>query len=454
MQQWKQEICERISMPKLNEGLFNKAWDSLSPEAQQELLNQENYYVPDNFRRAVFDASGFTPRDFEPKKVEDWKHCAAQMEFGNKDYIALVTPAMARIYRDGKDAPKPAAERAEQIAALRKRLNGYRPQVVHMVLYGYDPNDYVSEDLAGPVPKDVFEAMHAVDLLYQDYWLSHAIMRFRGEFEYLSNFYPAQVELDGVTYPTVENAFQAAKTLNPEERIPFVTCSPAEAKKMGRALNLRKDWEDVKEDVMRALLLQKFAVGSENLEKLCATYPAPIIEGNDWHDTYWGKCQCPKCHGGENRLGDILEWIRRMDLAQRAVEEGKKDRFALILGIEWEAVLNDNPDLVDRIMKIYHATGILIEHNSSAILYHATNDKNADLIVKEGFKVSGDETEHTYGGDVVYAYQDKSVFDGDPTILEVHVSHWWRAAYTEDKDDKFQHECIFLPKDVVQIKKV
>jgi hypothetical protein len=62
---------------------------------------------------------------------------------------------------------------------------------------------------------------------------------------------------------------------------------------------------------MEDLLRQKFAPGSELAAKLVATYPRMLIEGNNWHDNYWGSCRCDVCgFKGMNVLGVLLMTIR------------------------------------------------------------------------------------------------------------------------------------------------
>ena len=80
------------------------------------------------------------------------------------------------------------------------------------------------------------------------------IARFDGQYAYLSNFYLSPVTLDGEQYPTVEHAFQAAKTIRPELRVPIqLEPDPGKAKRMGRRLSLRPDWENVKLRVVEAV---------------------------------------------------------------------------------------------------------------------------------------------------------------------------------------------------------
>ena len=134
---------------------------------------------------------------------------------------------------------------------------------------------------------------------------------FDGKYMFLSNFYNASCVFEGNFYPTVEHAFQAAKTLIPEEREEIRKAdTPGKAKRMGRAVTLRPDWEEVKTDVMRQCLRSKFSFLPLAID-LINTGDAELIEGNYWHDNTWGSCTCEKCgNKGENRLGKLLMEIR------------------------------------------------------------------------------------------------------------------------------------------------
>lgn len=135
---------------------------------------------------------------------------------------------------------------------------------------------------------------------------------FKGEYYFLSNFYPQSIEFEGLTFGSVEAAFQAAKTLDNEERKQFVGLQPGEAKHLGRRITLRDDWENVKFDIMRELVYKKFSQNSKLKAKLLETGDAELIEGNTWHDNIWGSCSCAKCFkkDGENHLGKILMEVR------------------------------------------------------------------------------------------------------------------------------------------------
>lgn len=138
---------------------------------------------------------------------------------------------------------------------------------------------------------------------------NEAITSFTGDYRFLSNFYPAEVELDGITYPSVEHAYQAAKTLDTDARKAFHKSplpTAAEAKKLGKKLQLRSDWEGIKLSIMESLLVQKFA-HQELMEKLTETGERQLVEGNTWSDIFWG---VDTRKGGQNHLGKLLMAIR------------------------------------------------------------------------------------------------------------------------------------------------
>lgn len=133
------------------------------------------------------------------------------------------------------------------------------------------------------------------------------ITSFKGQYEFLSNFSPAIVTFEGKEYPTVEHAYQAAKTLSEAYRF-YVGIAPTagEAKKRGRRVPIREDWNQVKIVIMRELLRQKFTC--PNLKsQLLATGDAELVEGNWWGDTFWGVCNGT----GDNHLGKLLMELRK-----------------------------------------------------------------------------------------------------------------------------------------------
>jgi ribA/ribD-fused uncharacterized protein len=138
------------------------------------------------------------------------------------------------------------------------------------------------------------------------------INSFKGDYAFLSNFYPVEIKgEDGIIYPSVEHYFQAQKTLDIEKRKQIAKAStPSNAKKIGRKVSLREDWESIKELIMLEGLEEKFS-SFDLKEKLLHTGDEYLEEGNTWHDTYWGVCYCDKCHVfGANKLGKLLMQIR------------------------------------------------------------------------------------------------------------------------------------------------
>ena len=144
------------------------------------------------------------------------------------------------------------------------------------------------------------------------------ITEFDGKYAFLSNFFYAPFVYDGIIYPTNEHFFQAMKTLDQEKRKQIAEAkTPGAAKRMGRQVQLREDWEQVKYTAMRVGVERKFDAHHGLAKKLIATGDAILIEGNSWHDNTWGSCFCPKCAAiaGKNWLGEIL-MERRKELKE------------------------------------------------------------------------------------------------------------------------------------------
>ncbi len=132
------------------------------------------------------------------------------------------------------------------------------------------------------------------------------IDEFVGDYAFLSNFYVCCITYKGITYSSAEAAFQAQKTLDILEQVKFTTLTPSQAKKKGHEVTLRKDWENVKYQIMYDIVLCKFTQNDHLKKLLLETGDADLIEGNWWNDTYWGKCRGI----GKNNLGKILTGVR------------------------------------------------------------------------------------------------------------------------------------------------
>ena len=82
------------------------------------------------------------------------------------------------------------------------------------------------------------------------------IDRFMNEFDFLSNFYEADVDYEGITWRTSEHAYQAMKTLDQNQRLNMTEIyMPGDAKHYGRAIKMRVDWADIKLGIMEDIVL-------------------------------------------------------------------------------------------------------------------------------------------------------------------------------------------------------
>lgn len=139
------------------------------------------------------------------------------------------------------------------------------------------------------------------------------IASFSGEYGFLSNFYPCDIEALGMTFASVEHAYQASKCFNLSDMKKFSLdaekpLSAGAAKRLGKKIEIRHDWLVIKEDVMCRFLMQKFSSKNPIVRRqLIDTGDAVLIEGNNWGDKFWGVDKT-----GENKLGFLLMEIREL----------------------------------------------------------------------------------------------------------------------------------------------
>lgn len=152
------------------------------------------------------------------------------------------------------------------------------------------------------------------------------IDKFDGQYDFCSNFYYCSIVYDDIEYEHSEAAFQAQKTLDEHIRQVFakMMLTPGQAKRAGKGrefktsdgtyakIELRPDWEKVKNSIMYEIVRAKFEQNADIREKLLATGDAQLVEGNYWHDNYWGQCTCARCANivGFNQLGKTLMRVR------------------------------------------------------------------------------------------------------------------------------------------------
>lgn len=167
--------------------------------------------------------------------------------------------------------------------------------------------------------------------LYEQGKIVNGLDGFQGDFEFLSNFYKHKEIFTTLPYKystgdtslvvsdNVESLFQASKTLNMEEIEYLASFStPGQAKRAGRRITLRDDWEDIKDEVMEYLVREKFKIPILQDKLLAIPGDMYIVEMNYWNDTYWGVCS--KTFEGQNKLGEILMRIRS-ELRSQEVED-------------------------------------------------------------------------------------------------------------------------------------
>jgi ribA/ribD-fused uncharacterized protein len=129
---------------------------------------------------------------------------------------------------------------------------------------------------------------------------------FSGYYRFLSNFWLSDVVYDGFVYRNSEAAYQAAKTLDPIKKSWFVPLDPGPAKRLGKNISLRPDWDEVKDQIMYDICKAKFTQNPVLGRLLIETGDEELIEGNTWGDRYWGRVDGV----GRNQLGITLMRIR------------------------------------------------------------------------------------------------------------------------------------------------
>jgi len=137
---------------------------------------------------------------------------------------------------------------------------------------------------------------------------------FTGDYAWLSNFWYADIIFEDDMYDSLEKAYVAAKTTDLVLRNKIrIAKTPGAAKRMGRELELREGWEGMKLSIMEQLIKEKFTRNLDLTQRLIDTDGAELVEGNGWHDNFFGNCSCEKCKSitGENHLGRIIMKVRK-----------------------------------------------------------------------------------------------------------------------------------------------
>lgn len=141
--------------------------------------------------------------------------------------------------------------------------------------------------------------------------MNKVIPFFRDQYGFLSNFYPCHLEISGIKHESSETAYQASKTFSIDEKEKIAKMDPGESKRYANNMSYdRVWWGSVKLQAMEFVLRQKFKLPNFR-KRLIETGDMILIEGNWWHDNFWGTCVCDQCGNvGENNLGKLLMKIR------------------------------------------------------------------------------------------------------------------------------------------------
>lgn len=136
--------------------------------------------------------------------------------------------------------------------------------------------------------------------------MNNPILGFKGDFNFLSNFYESPLVALELKWKCVENPYQFIKTGSPEFAQVYLCASPGQAKRLSRKNPVVNNWDDIKLEVMRVLIRKKFEQNPDLAEKLLATGDRDIVELNTWGDTYWGMVERGGKLVGKNHLGILL----------------------------------------------------------------------------------------------------------------------------------------------------
>lgn len=137
--------------------------------------------------------------------------------------------------------------------------------------------------------------------------------RHEGQYPQFSNFFPCLIKWKGRIYSCSEAIFYAESCKYPEDAEKFVSLTGKQAKELGKTVEQKDDWNDIKVLVMYKIVFEKFKQNPYLRTILLSTGNSTLIEKTMWHDNFWGNCACHKCSDitGQNTLGKILMRVRK-----------------------------------------------------------------------------------------------------------------------------------------------
>ena len=187
-------------------------------------------------------------------------------------------------------------------------------------------------------------------------------MFFKDNLYFLSNMYPCSITATysgtRLTFSCVESAFQACKCMARASE--FTTLDGYQAKKLGRQVSLRNDWDTMRIVIMELLVRAKFEQNPVLIKDL-VRINGDIVEENTWNDTFWGVCNGV----GENHLGEILTKLR---------DEYRSNSFVLL--IAGSRNFNDYNKLCEITDKL------LVNHYGKHIIIVSGGARGADALAE------------------------------------------------------------------------
>ena len=130
----------------------------------------------------------------------------------------------------------------------------------------------------------------------------------------LDTRYKVKIKYNGITYPSVENAYYASEFKNPDDQKRFLMYDPYNAKHYNNIIKAERDpeWINKKYDILYQLLYQKFNDNPDLTDYLLNHTPDKIVYYNLCHDNELGQCTCHICSNksGRNIIGKLLMQLR------------------------------------------------------------------------------------------------------------------------------------------------
>ena len=306
-------------LPYINK-LQNTATNMNSPEAYQSVLAGMKKELADNPKRMARILAGacYMAEKSEDKSVfENFKKAAEAEKISLKPYMKS-----AEQEQKAEKAEQAKAEKTEEQMAKKEAVK--EEQTAKKEAVKEEQAQAPVEVKAAPTDEEINrerqrqEAIRKADQEDERKMdkTAKAAIAFRGAAAFLSNMYNAPIEYNGVKYRCAEAAFQAQK--DPSRAQEFADLDGAAAKRLGRHVKLREDWDKIKDSIMADVVSAKFNQNPELMTKL-KNYSGELREENTWGDKYWGTVNGV----GQNKLGKILTNIREEALkpAEEKVEK-------------------------------------------------------------------------------------------------------------------------------------